>query len=120
MCGVSLLLLAVSALALKLSGRNDLVWGVVSGFLVSLLNIASAFFSLKWAFAKSHTTFFVVVFGGMGFRIVVIIVSLFVVAKMTQIPLGAFVASLIGFYLVLQVMEIRFIQKNLVGRKAAA
>lgn len=117
---MSLLLLAASALALKLSGREDLLWGVVSGFLVSLLNIASAFFSLKWAFTRSHTAFFAVVFGGMGFRLVVIIVSLIVIAKMTQIPLGAFVASLIGFYLVLQAMEIRFIQKNIVGRKAAA
>lgn len=93
--------------------------GVIYGFLVSLLNIASAFFSLRWAFYKSNTTFFAVVLGGMGARALVLCAALFFVWKFTQIPFIGFIVSLFVFYLLLQFIEVRFIQKNIAGRKAA-
>ncbi len=92
---------------------------VVYGFFVSLINIASAFFSIKWAFDKPLRTFFAVVLGGMGIRMLVLATALFFVWKFTQIPLIGFIVSLVIFYLLLQFIEIRFVQKSLADRKAA-
>lgn len=113
------MLLAAVIVVLRQIGRADLIPGVVYGYLVSLLNIASAYFSLKWAFDKSTTTFFAVVLGGMGIRILILGAALFFVWKFTQIPLVGFVVSLVGFYLLLQFVEIRFVHRSLAGRKAA-
>lgn len=118
-CGISSLLLAASILVLHLSGRDDLIMAVVYGFFVSLINIASAFFSIKWAFDKPLRTFFAVVLGGMGIRMLVLATALFFVWKFTQIPLIGFIVSLVIFYLLLQFIEIRFVQKSLADRKAA-
>ncbi len=119
-CGITSGILLATVLVTSHFGNADVVRGVVYGYLVSLVNILFAFYSIKWAFGKSNTTFFAVLLGGMGVRFVLAIAALFVVWKFTEVPLVAFVASLIGFYLTLQFFEVRFIQKQLNKRKAAA
>lgn len=118
-CGISSLLLVVSILVVDYFGRANLVWGIVYGYLVSLVNMLFAFFSLKWAFNKSNKTFFTVVLGGMGIRFLILIAALFFVWRFARVPLLGFIVSLVGFYLTLQYFEIRFIQKELASRKAA-
>jgi len=94
--------------------------GVVSGYFISLMNMLFAFFSMKWAFNKSNKTFFKVVLGGMGIRFLVLMGAIFFVWKFVHIPFIAFIISLIGFYLMLQVFEIKFIQSELLNRKAVS
>jgi hypothetical protein len=99
-------------------GNSQLAWGVFYGYLVSLINILFAFFSIKWAFNKSTKTFFAVVLGGMGVRFAILITALFLVWKFIQVPLLSFIVSLVCFYLTLQFFEVRFIQKELNSNKA--
>lgn len=101
-------------------GNARVALGVAYGYLVSLINMLFAFFSMKWAFNKSNKIFFTVILGGMGVRFVVLIGALFFVWKFAQIPIIAFIISLIGFYLLLQFFEIKFIQKQLLNRKATS
>lgn len=117
--GLTLCLLVGALIPLHLIGDARLIGGVVLGYLVSLVNILLAFFSIKWAFRRSTRTFFSVVVGGMVVRFVILVLALFLVHAFTDIPLTAFAVSLIGFYLTLQVFEIRYIQNELNSGKAA-
>ena len=117
-CGLSSLLLIGSILSVNAIERPELVESIVYGYLVSLANVLFAFFSMKWAFKQSNTTFFAVILGGMGVRFSVLLAALFFVWKFVQIPFVAFIVSMVGFYLTLQIFEILFIQKTLNNRKA--
>ncbi|MCH9007331.1 hypothetical protein IIA29_04875 [candidate division KSB1 bacterium] len=115
---MSSLLLIGSILSVNAIERPELVESIVYGYLVSLANVLFAFFSMKWAFKQSNTTFFAVILGGMGVRFSVLLAALFFVWKFVQIPFVAFIVSMVGFYLTLQIFEILFIQKALNNRKA--
>lgn len=117
--GLTSILLVVSLIPVLYFGNSRLAWGVFYGYLVSLVNILFAFFSIKWAFNKSTKTFFAVVVGGMGVRFLILIVTMFIVWKFVEVPLSAFALSLVAFYLTLQIFEIRFIQKELQSKKIA-
>jgi len=119
-CGFTSILLVVAIICVVFFGRFHLVGAVFYGYLVSLINIIFAFFSIKWAFNKSNSTFFTVVLGGMGIRFLILIAALFFVWKFTQIPLTAFIISLVAFYLTLQVFETKYIQEQLKIRKAVS
>jgi hypothetical protein len=114
---VTSILLVVSLVPVIFFGKSNLAWGVVGGYLVSLVNILFAFFSIKWAFHKPVKTFFAVVLGGMALRFAILALALFVVWKFLQVPLWAFAISMVGFYLTLQFFEVRFIQRELNSKK---
>ncbi|MFQ5863718.1 MAG: hypothetical protein ACE5IW_00655 [bacterium] len=115
--GITSALLVVCLIPVKLLGNSRMALGVFYGYLVSLINILFAFFSIKWAFNKPTKTFFAVVLGGMGIRFVVLIFALFFAWKIAKVPLISFSVSLVGFYLTLQFFEVRFIQNELKSRK---
>jgi len=117
--GLTSVLLVVSLVPVIYFGNTRIAWGVFYGYLVSLVNILFAFFSIKWAFNKSTKTFFAVVVGGMGVRFLILIVTMFIVWKFVEVPLSAFALSLVLFYLTLQIFEIRFIQRELQSKKIA-
>ncbi|MFQ6112696.1 MAG: ATP synthase subunit I [bacterium] len=117
--GITSALLVISLIAVNFLGNSQLALGVLYGYLVSLINILFAFFSIKWAFNKSTKTFFAVVLGGMGMRFVFIMIALFLVWKITNVPLIGFIVSLVCFYLTLQFFEVRFIQNTLNSKKTS-
>jgi hypothetical protein len=115
--GLTSVLLLVALVPVLYFGSPRLAWGVFYGYLVSLVNILLAFFSIRWAFNKSTKTFFAVVVGGMGLRFFILAAVMFLVWKLALAPLPAFAISLVGFYLTLQIFEIRFIQRELRANK---
>ncbi len=117
---VTSILPVVSLIPVIFFGKPNLAWGVLGGYLVSLVNILFAFFSIKWAFHKSVKTFFAVVLGGMALRFAILALALFVVWKFLAVPLWGFAISMVGFYLTLQFFEVRFIQKELNSKKRVA
>ncbi len=88
------------------------VWGAILSFFIILF----AFFINSWALKRSGKAFYRAVFGGMAVRFLLVTLSLFYVWKFTELNLIVFVVSLMGFYLLLQILEIRYIQKNLLKR----
>ncbi len=113
-------MLLIAILAVVKFGTPQLAWSVFYGYLVSLVNILFAFYSIKWAFDKPNNTFFAVVLGGMGIRFVFLLAALFFVWEYDLVPVSGFIVSLIGFYLTLQVFEVRYIQKELNLRKVGS
>ncbi|RMD92934.1 MAG: hypothetical protein D6813_05015, partial [Calditrichaeota bacterium] len=76
------------------------------------------FYSIKWAFNKSLSVFYSVILGGMGLRFLFLLITMFLIWKFTRIPFTGFVISLVGFYITLQIFEVRYIQKELKLKKA--
>jgi hypothetical protein len=97
---------------------SNAVKGVLCGYVVSLANILIAFFSTKWAFHKENKTFLMVFLGGMGTRVVLLISALFFVRTFLDVSMLSFSISLVGFYLLLQVFEVFYVQKQLLSKKA--
>ncbi len=112
-------MLLISVITVNYSGNSHLAWSVFYGYLVSLINILFAFYSIRWGFDKPNKTFFAVVLGGMGVRFMFLLLALLLVWKFTDLPLSAFIVSLVGFYLTLQFFEVRYVQKELNTRKVA-
>jgi len=116
---LSIILLSIAFLIVALLGKTNYIPSVIFGYVISFVSILFAVFSLTWAFDKPNNTFFSVVLGGMGIRFLFLGAAIFFVWKFTDVPFTAFIISLVGFYLALQMVEIRIFQKKL-NRKAAA
>lgn len=84
---------------------------------LSAFNIAVAYLVNRWAFARRQGAAFVkIVLGGMAVRFLIILVALYIVWEYTSMHLIAFVSALMGFYVILQIVEIGFIQKKLIQK----
>lgn len=94
-------------------GSPALVRGVFYGFLLSLFLITTGFAAIRWAFYRPSKTFYRVVLGGMLVRFVIIGICLVLVRQSGSIHLYGFVGAVVASYVVLQVLEVRFIQAEL-------
>lgn len=90
---------------------------IIYGYAYSLFTITFGFISIYWAFAKSTNVFLAVILGGMFLRFILLGAVLFVVLRFTALHFISFLLSLIGFYFVLQLFEIRVIHRELVRGK---
>lgn len=111
--GLTLSVLFLILVLLGLYRRSDLMTSVAVGYGVSLFNMIASFFSLKWAFRKSNTIFFRTVVGGLFLRFAVIAGVLFGVWNFTRLDPIAFVVSMMLFYIIMQIFEIKFIYQEL-------
>lgn len=87
--------------------------GVLWGTAVSLFNVTWGFFSIRWAFQASSRAFLSVLVGGMFLRFIVVGSALYWAWKRTDLHFVSFVVALLGTYFLLQILEIRFVQKQL-------
>ncbi len=84
---------------------------------ISFLVILSAFYLNQWAFRKSNKVFFRALVGGMVVRIVVVVGLIFAVWWFLKLSPVLFLATLIGYYLIFQIMEAKFLQKEMGVKK---
>lgn len=87
--------------------------GVFYGFLLSLFLITSGFVAIRWAFHRPAKTFYGVVLGGMFVRFVIIGICLVFVRQAESVHMYGFVGAVMASYIVLQILEVRFIQAEL-------
>ncbi|RMD93690.1 MAG: hypothetical protein D6814_15330 [Calditrichaeota bacterium] len=94
--------------------NNFIAIALGAGF--SLFIILLAFLANHWALSLTGKSFLRVVLGGMVVRFALVGLVLFLVWKYTRVNLYAFIGGLLGFYFVLQVFEVKFIQKYLLKK----
>lgn len=61
-----------------------------------------------WAKGKDQTTFLKAVFGGMGVRIFIVLILFFGIVKLAELNVFSLTLSLFLFYVLFQILEIRF------------
>ena len=57
---------------------------------------------------RDNRTFMTVVFGGMGIRLIIVLIFFFVALKLVKLHVFSLTLSLFLFYVVFQILEIRF------------
>lgn len=103
----------VAAYPLYVYGSPRLVWSVVAGCGVCILNVLAGCWAIAWAVRKPRKVFFPAVFGSMGIRTAVIGVVVLALVKATDVHVAGFIGSLFGFFFLFQTMEVLFLTRRL-------
>lgn len=88
--------------------RISIFWGWV----VVLISISAGIISYKIAKNKENKRFLKIYFGGMVARLLLLLLVIFLILKYISINQISFLFSLFIFYLINQIVELRFIIKS--------
>jgi hypothetical protein len=105
--------LLLAAYPLYAYGSPGLIWGVVAGCGISVLNVIAGCAVISWAIRRPRKIFFQAVFGSMGIRMALICIAVALLVKLTDVHVPGFIGSLFGFYVALQTMEVLFLVRRL-------
>lgn len=103
----------VASYPMYLWADRDVVVGVITGGLISLVNVLIGYISVEFAFDKPNATFLKVVLGGMGIRLSLIAVTLILLIKVFDLHLYSLISSMLFFYFLYITFEIVFINKKI-------
>lgn len=113
---VGIVVLAVCLLAgypLYAYGSSKLIWSVIVGCGICVLNAIAGCAALSWSVRRPHKVFFQTMFGSMGIRMALIGIAVALLIKFTDVHVLGFVGALFGFYVVFQTMEVLFLVRRL-------
>ncbi len=83
---------------------------------LNLLNSLAAFFLFKYSFGKSNNIFLIANLGGMGVRLLFLLIAVFIFIKFLNIDKYGFILTFFIFYFFLLIFEIYYF-KNKVEKK---
>lgn len=83
---------------------------------LNLLNSVAAFFLFKYSFGKSNNIFLIANLGGMGVRLLFLLIAVFIFIKFLNIDKYGFILTFFIFYFFLLIFEINYF-KNKVEKK---
>lgn len=109
--GITWLLIA---LPLYWFAETQMVWGAISGFLLSAFCFSAGFYAICRSYHASLNRLMIAVFGGMLARMVLIGAIFLLVVWWTSLHVVSFLASLLGFYVLFLVLELYFVKQRLV------
>jgi len=105
---------ALAVYPLARYGSREIIVAVVAGALLATANVMAGFLSIEYGFEKSYTTFLKVVLGGMGIRMLGVLLVMLVLLMVFHLHTVAFLVSLLGCYLIFLVLEILYLQKKVI------
>jgi hypothetical protein len=105
---------ALAAYPLARYGSREVIVAVVAGVLLATANVMAGFLSIEYGFGKSYTTFLKVVLGGMGVRMLAMLLVMLLLLMVFHLHAMAFTVSLLGSYLIFLVLEILYLQKKVI------
>ena len=111
--GITLVILILILVILFASFSGQKANEIITAYFASLFIFISGFVAVIWGLKKSLKVLLIIVFGGMFLRFVLIGVTLFLVMRLTDLDVIAFIVSFFIFYLIYQFYEIRFINLKL-------
>ena len=92
------------------------LYSIISGYLLSLLNILTGFSLNEIAFDKKIKSFMVIVIGGMTLRMLVVIILLVLLLHYTNLDTVYLVSSVFFFYFLFTSIEIYHLSKKNGGK----
>ena len=110
--GVVVIIGLAASYPLVAFGSGEVVVAALIGCLMSVLNALAGSMTLEYALDKSSSTFFKLVFGGMGFRMVILLGTLYLLIAAFGIQKIALTVSLLGFYMIFLILEVISIQRK--------
>jgi len=94
----------------------DILLAALAGCALSTLNALAGFLTIEIAFGKSYTAFLKAILGGMGARMLLLLVALTLLITVYRMHTVALTVSLLGFYVIYLVLEIVYLQKKVVAK----
>jgi hypothetical protein len=108
----SLLAVILSAYpAIKYAASVQL-YSFLAGFLISLVNAVLGFRLNEMAFKKSARNFVVIIFGGMGIRIIILGIFIVILSQFPVFEVTSLVASVFFFYVLYMSIEIYYLHNK--------
>lgn len=86
---------------------------LLTSWLLSFIVILSGYYANRWSFSKTPKMFYFVLFGGMAFRVLVVVVLVVWAYQGGWPPMVPFLTTLAIYYFVFQTMEIVLIRRQL-------
>ncbi len=93
-------------------GSIGTVRAAACGAFLMTANVLAGYAAVNYSIGKSTTTFMKYVLGGMGIRMLVLVVIMLILIERFEVDAGALVASMGIFYVVYVTLEIIFIQQK--------
>ena len=91
---------------------SDAFVAALVGCGISTANVIAGVASIVWAFDKPQPVFLKAILGGMTVRMAGIFAVLIAMVKLTELDVFPLVGAMFGFYLVFQVLELRFVTRR--------
>lgn len=91
-------------------------WSIFLGWIVVFLSIVIGILSFHLSISRSNKDFLKIYFGGMIFRLFLLLSIIFAILKFIGINPISFLFSLFIFYIINQIIELRYIIKSLTKR----
>lgn len=88
------------------------IYSVITGYFISLINALIGYKMNEAAFNKSVKSFMVLVFGGMGLRILIVGIMLLMILYFTGLDSISMISSVFFFYVVFISIEVMYLHKK--------
>jgi len=111
------LITAIGIYPLIYYGSPDIIKGIITGCVISVINVFFGYVAIEYAFDKSNKTFMKAVLGGMGIRLVATLTAVLVLIEVFEYHIMSFVSSLLIFYFIFLLYELVYFNKKLSMRK---
>lgn len=108
----SIIVIAVSVYPVSLYATKIQVYSFITGYLISLLNAVIGYGLNEMAFKKPVKSFMVIVFGGMGLRIILVGLFLLIAVAFTNLNAASLVGSVFIFYVLFVTLEILYLNRK--------
>ena len=93
-------------------GNREVITASLAGMAIASVNVLLGFAALEYSRGKSTLTFFKVVLGGMGVRLLLMAGVLALLIALVAMNTAALIWSLGLFYMIFLVLEILYIQRS--------
>ncbi len=111
---IAIVVLALlSAYPLWAFGSAEILRAVTAGALIATVNVLLGYCAIEYSLVKSTATFFKVVLGGMGIRMLLMAGALVILIKVYNYHVAALVGSLGIFYMVFLILEVLDINRKI-------
>lgn len=87
-------------------------WAAACGAALAAINALVAYFLVVWSEGRSTAAFFRAVFGGMAGRMAMLLAAVLVAVLLLDLPKVPLAMSLLGYFVVLLVLELAVVHKR--------
>ncbi len=108
---ISLILIAAASYPIYKYATEIQIYSIAAGYGISLLNAFIGYKLNTMAIGKPTNSFMILVFGGMGIRLLLVMLILLILLVYSSLDSMSLVGSVFFFYTVFIILEIYFLQK---------
>jgi hypothetical protein len=91
-------------------------YSIILGVAISTLNFLLFIGAYAYSIKKSNNTFLIFTLGGIGIRILIVLLMVFISIKFLKVALLGFIFTLFIWYLFFLIFEIGIVRRGLEGR----